>query len=1251
VPRTHAKNIRKVKLISAKVDKGAFFRLYNAKDNGSDNANNRNGSRKDKEDNKEGQKKNNVFQSFVKKLQNSVGSNKAASASTSTSTSASTSTSTPTQKTSAERFLNDFGVSTSPLTSPGSMPSLTQTQEPYKSLDCPDVIHCDWQMPELTTPRPLTPQELQIGLPSHDELVSGMLPNGLGYVILRNGSPAGRIEAHLEIFSGSADELEHEQGLAHVVEHVSYMGNAARERLLQECSAQTNAYTDFHHTVFYASTDVEPKNRSLKMALNALKEVLEAKVESRRLEQERAAVLSEMTMVNTIEYRTECALLAVLHQENRLAIRFPIGLEECIRSWTVEDVQAYHDRHYCPSNAFLYLVGDINETEAKALVESILGPVKRTRFPDSLDPDYKKVIQGTLKETQNRAFPPVVHSFVGDPKSVPREKSLSVFRHPLLHGFSLHVFAKRRIVPMRTIFDLKRILIQRIVSAALQIRFNVISRGSVSGSDDETGGVGEANVVTPTGSAFNFVEFVQMDSGREACNVSSLDMVSAREMWASAVRLAVVEMRRLGIHGLTPSELQRYMRAVFQDVSQVAAQADRVSNTELIQALMDSVASKSVFMHPNDMLYAVELILSTLTLEEVNKAAAEMCRHVMTEEDVFRSPLFSPNDTNMSPEGLRMQQKLFTSLIAACVPTSDDFEISDEQILEVYEKARREQIDSDEEVVVPVELLDLETKKLLVQNVQELEKRYSTLMVRTIGRFPSGIPNAPLLSQYSVCNGLKLNILPSTGQPGRAHLRMVAPGGRMAEDLNAIGSVAVGSRTLQEGGAFHPWSRQQVELFCVDNLIQVEVSASLEFMCVDIGFPVNLAPSALLLLNRILERKISLEKDAFLRAKQAFEQAAGEVDRSLEDSAVEHLLSQLSGGDRRLLSITSKDLSQLKLEDSRTAVEGHFTTDSCEITFAGDIGQADDVLSDIRMYLATIAPSSRDGSLKLHTKPGIPVPRAESSSLRNQKVHFQKIQLEDTDERAAAFVAGESISWWGYTRDGKNVGLVNDDSVDDATRRRRSHPLFSNAASAILQEVLNRRLFSALRETERLTYDAKFNILGSDRLYGAYYLAEVTASPSTVSKALQVMMRTLRAVQSGERRILEENVRNARRSVISRHNSELDKNAYLCELCMGMLLDCVPQKDARYLSELLTIAEDIKAVDLFHMLQYISLPSKECEESFGANCNESSDLKTVSCVAISSMGTTSKAKKEDVIAAEIIEPVIAPTRKPTALGH
>lgn len=46
------------------------------------------------------------------------------------------------------------------------------------------------------------------------------------------------------------DEQEHEQGIAHFVEHITFLGSKKRESLLGT-GARSNAYTDFHHTVFH----------------------------------------------------------------------------------------------------------------------------------------------------------------------------------------------------------------------------------------------------------------------------------------------------------------------------------------------------------------------------------------------------------------------------------------------------------------------------------------------------------------------------------------------------------------------------------------------------------------------------------------------------------------------------------------------------------------------------------------------------------------------------------------------------------------------------------------------------------------------------------------------------------------------------------------------------------------------------------------------------------------------------------------
>lgn len=71
-----------------------------------------------------------------------------------------------------------------------------------------------------------------------------------GKLILSSDLLDFRFEAHLEVHVGSIDEEEDEQGIAHMIEHVAFLGSKKREKLLGT-GARSNAYTDFHHTVFH----------------------------------------------------------------------------------------------------------------------------------------------------------------------------------------------------------------------------------------------------------------------------------------------------------------------------------------------------------------------------------------------------------------------------------------------------------------------------------------------------------------------------------------------------------------------------------------------------------------------------------------------------------------------------------------------------------------------------------------------------------------------------------------------------------------------------------------------------------------------------------------------------------------------------------------------------------------------------------------------------------------------------------------
>lgn len=1078
-------------------------------------------------------------------------------------------------------------------------------------------------------------------LPTHPDAVAGVLEsNGMPYIILPNKSPPGRFEAHLQVFSGSADELEPQQGIAHLTEHVAYMGSRKRERLFGTGS-QTNAYTDFHHTVFYAACPVvTPRGNvpMLPMALDALQDVMEARVETSRLEKERAAVLSEMTMVNTIEYRVECQILSTLHRENRLAKRFPIGKESLIRSWKNDDVRTWHRTHYRPDNVLLYLVGDIDPAKAEEVIKEKFGHIQADKQAADISiPELRAeasdlasaLNKASVKAAQSWHFPPVRHDWcvpktksvadelqvgpelvdIADPVKAPVEgedteeseqsepkgydlqlqqsyelddkvsfletKHLApgkdirphMFKHELLQAFSLHLFAKR---PVEEIIDLdsfRRSMARRVALAALQIRLNVGGR-----SDDP---------------AFTFVEFNQLDSAREGCAVCSLDMTAEPSRWKDAICKSLAEIRKLGLHGVTPGEMERYASSLMTDAEQLAAQGDRISHGDQLSYLMETVANGHTFMSPMQSYQMTAKALSTLTLEEVNAAAAELCSHV--------------TGFHEDAEGVDGP-----TIVVACMPKGiDDPEdpayCDEESLVKTIYEACQQEVEPEEDVVVPHTLVPDE----------QLAKAIDSFPPKWLGgKFTDGTPDTAPDSMTRpftlrrLGNGIRVGVAPNTAESQRGHLRLVAPGGRDAERRLGFknGAMAIGSRTMQEGGAFGPWTREQVELFCVDHLLMVEIKCTEESLVFDFVFPTtnvgNLGfgddvklgitgtESVMQILREILVG-FKWEADALGRSKQSFRSSHESLQKNLEGLSTERVAEAMTGQDPRYLSIDVDSVNDITLDDAKLAVMSQLSPDNLEVSIAGDFDVVE-VLEMVYKYIGTIpADTNAEYKMKAEDQPDwsgrVPKP--------DEPGRYIELELPDSDPRAVAYVAGAAPNAWGYLSDGSTVAervLEADRRATAFDKQRRSHPLFAFAALSLISEIANRRLFSTVRERKQLTYDANFSFSGFERLLGGWFLVTVTASKEKAQQALDACKETLAALRKSSP-ITPDNVESAKRVILNRHEGELRTSAYWTHLMSGIQEESIPLKGPLAVTDFGAVVESITSKDLQLTLETLGL--------------------------------------------------------------
>ena len=396
---------------------------------------------------------------------------------------------------------------------------------------------------------------------------------------------------------------------------------------------------------------------------------------------------------------------------------------------------------------------------------------------------------------------------------------------------------------------------------------------------------------------------------------------------------------------------------------------------------------------------------------------------------------------------------------------------------------------------------------------------------------------------------------------------------------------------MQEGGAFGPWTREQVELFCVDHLLMVEIHCNEESLVIDFVFPTtNVAnvgfgdniqlgitgTESVLQVVREIIMGFKWENDALGRSKQHFRSTHETLQKNLENLTTERIMEQMTDEDKRFLSIDVDDVNAVTLEDAKTAVMSQLLPSELEISVAGDF-DVKEVLEMMHKYLGTI-PADTNKSFQLDAEkqqmgsiPALPLPGR----------HID-LELEDPDPRAVAYVSGSSPNGWGYMADGSTVAdrvAAADPKASDYDKRRRGHPLFAHVCLRLISEIVNRRLFSNVRERRQLTYDANFSFTGFDRLKGGWFLVTVTASQEKAQQALEACKETLATLRKGSR-VSVDNVESAKRVVLNRHEMESRRSGYWTELMSGIQEESVPLKGPLAVTDFYAVVEAITAKDL-----------------------------------------------------------------------
>lgn len=185
------------------------------------------------------------------------------------------------------------------------------------------------------------------------------LPNGLR--IIHTPSSTSVAYCGYAINAGTRDELPHEAGLAHFVEHMLFKGTTKRRawhilNRMENVGGDLNAFTNKEETVVYSAFLKKDFTRALELLTDI---VFHSTFPQHEINKERGVILEEIDC-----YRDNPAELIFDDYESTLFANHPLGHnilgdEHSLQKFTTQSGLDFTCRYYCPANAILFVYGNI----------------------------------------------------------------------------------------------------------------------------------------------------------------------------------------------------------------------------------------------------------------------------------------------------------------------------------------------------------------------------------------------------------------------------------------------------------------------------------------------------------------------------------------------------------------------------------------------------------------------------------------------------------------------------------------------------------------------------------------------------------------------------------------------------------------------------------------------------------------------------------------------------------------------------
>lgn len=207
------------------------------------------------------------------------------------------------------------------------------------------------------------------------------LQNGIRLVV-NEMSGLMSVTMGILVRTGASQESDKEDGISHFIEHMLFKGTKKRTAFqisdeMDRIGAQMNAFTGKDVTCYYAKSTTQHTAEAFDILADLF---LNSTFPDDEMDREKGVVCEEISMNEDTPDDLCLDVLAEAYYGKRGYGRNILGPSKNVKAFTKNDITAYMDKHYVPSNIVISMAGNINFALAEELAEKYFADMKPVEF-------------------------------------------------------------------------------------------------------------------------------------------------------------------------------------------------------------------------------------------------------------------------------------------------------------------------------------------------------------------------------------------------------------------------------------------------------------------------------------------------------------------------------------------------------------------------------------------------------------------------------------------------------------------------------------------------------------------------------------------------------------------------------------------------------------------------------------------------------------------------------------------------------